>query len=193
MQYTHEPHSPQNTPPRELLVFVADNSGTFYGQTAQKANAAITTLAHHIDQKAYKVSHITFGSYAYLLKKATVPNHLVPALDGTDGGTRLGPAMGLADAEIHRFKSYWGANCAASILVISDGNICDLEAANPIATAIKNGGTRIISVATGSQPNCLAMLPFATSSQDFFCTPPAQLTHLFKGLRRYFPPQDKTD
>ena len=172
--------------PKELIIIVADNSGTFYG-AAEETNIAIRSLTHFIDQQRYRVSHITFGCHAYLIKKATLPNHLVPALDGTDGGTRLGPALGIAEAEIYRFKKLVGEHGATSLILISDGNICDLKAALPIATAIQKTDARLFTVATGSQPNFPVMESLATAPDYAFSSEPRQLRSLFEQFRRYFP------
>lgn len=171
----------------QLVIFVADNSGSMSGEKAQEASQAIRTcqqeLASPLNKDGFRTSVIVYGSSSRVAHSAQPPESAGIELDGSGGGTTLAPALDLALAEIRSYKARPDRMLKpAMVIVFSDGQLDDGKAAEASAQKIKNMEATIVSIGFGQDADAEQLRRLATSRAHFTQADVSQLKGIFASV-----------
>lgn len=139
----------------QLVMFLADNSGSMSGAKAQEASQAISVclneLADSSNKDGFRASVISYGSSSQLLHSASEPMKSLTTLDGNGGGTSLAPAICLAQTEVARYSARPNRRLQPAVAIIfSDGQLGDGPQAEIEADRLKKMGVKVLTIGFGA-------------------------------------------
>ena len=181
----------------QLVMFLADNSGSMSGPKAQEASQAIsvclTELADPNNKDGFRASVISYGSSSHLLHSASEPMKATTTLDGNGGGTSLAPALCLAQAEIAKYSVRPNRRLQPPVAIIfSDGQLGDGHQAEIEANRLKQQGVKVISIGFGADADEAQLRRLASAPDHYVYANVGQLKPLFALVGKTLSQQNRT-
>jgi uncharacterized protein YegL len=168
----------------ELIMFLADNSGSMSGPKAVEASQAISVclneLADPSNKDGFRVSVLTYASSSQLLHSASEPMKAITTLDGNGGGTSLAPAICLAQAEVTKYSVRPNRRLQPAVAIIfSDGQLGDGPQAEIEASRLKAMGVKVITIGFGADADEAQLRRLASAPDHYAFANVGQLKPLF--------------
>lgn len=156
----------------QLVIFIADNSGSMSGAKATEASQALATclqeLADPANKDGFRASVIPYGSSAYVAHSANEPLAAMTTLDGNGGGTSLAPALSLAEAEVNNYSPRADRRIQSPVIIVfSDGQLGDGAQAEIEAQRLKQMGCKLITIGFGSDADEAQLRRLATAPDHY--------------------------
>jgi uncharacterized protein YegL len=168
----------------QLIIFVADNSGSMSGAKATEASQAMASclgeLAAPANKDGFRVSVITYGTHAQLVHSFVDPSTALIQLDGSGGGTNSAPALSLAQAEIAKYSPRPNRRLQPAVVVkFSDGCLGDGRQAEIEADLLKKANVKVITIGFGSDADASQLKRIASGPDHYAYADVGQLKSLF--------------